>query len=148
MKPTLPLLLILLVTSCYEYRQLPNSVILEKYKGQTEHQILLELGPAARTTSDGDGGKILEYRKQGDPSTVTGLYEDLAHNIYTISQTHVNEWFIQFYIDKRDSVYTYRSNIPGPITKVKIQRSNQGPPPPPNPVDLFKRKKDTTKKGN
>jgi hypothetical protein len=147
MKQTLLIFLIISLESCYEYRQLPNSVILDKYKGLSEHQILLDWGPATRTTSDGNGGKILEYKKESDPTTVTGLYEDVSHHVYTVAQTHSNEWYVQFYINKNDSVYTYRSNISGPVEKIKINNPS-GPPPPHNPLNLFKKKKDTTKKSN
>jgi hypothetical protein len=127
MRKNLLICLILFLCSCYENRQLSNTVILDKYKGQSEHQILLEWGPATRTTPDGNGGKILEYRKESDPYTVTGLYYP-----YAISRTHVNEWYTQFYINKNDSVYTYRSNIPGPVEKVK----RSGPPAPPAPFGI------------
>lgn len=124
-------LLCLLLCGCYEYQQLPNSYYFDPYKGQSEHKIVVDFGPPDRTTSDGNGGKIIEYRRSSDPYTVTA-FQNLYGTPYSFSKTHVTQWYLQFYINKHDSMYMYRSNLPGPVRKVK----RQGPPGPPAPFGL------------
>lgn len=135
MKKTL-IILCTLLSSCYEYHQLPNSYYFDRYKALSEHQVVVEFGPPDKTTSDGSGGKIIEYRKTSDPYTITAIGRNFNNTPYSVSRTHVSEWYLQFYISKHDSVYLYRSNLPGPVEKIKINR----PPTPPDPFGFGQHK--------
>ena len=112
----------LLFTACYTYTQLPNSYYFNSFIGQTEHQILLQFGPPDRTITDGAGGKILDYRRSGDPVTTTGLYTDYFNRPYAVSTTQQAQWYLQFYVNSNNAVYSYRSNLPGPVQRQKVQR--------------------------
>lgn len=131
------LLPLVLFSSCYTYYQLPNSVYLDKYIGKSEHDIVLQFGPATKYTTDGGTGKILEYLKNGDVVTVKGFYEDAVGHQYEVSRSNGQTYYLQFYISKSDSVYKYRSNEPGPITRKKIEKPKSPFLAPPLP---FKKK--------
>jgi hypothetical protein len=111
---------LVLFASCSAYQEIPLSNILDRTIGKSEHDILVAMGPPKRIDPDGSGGKILSYEntfifKENDLNTVP--YSNTLTTSVTLPVTH----YLQFYIDKDDKVYHYRTNYEQTIKVIKDQ---------------------------
>jgi hypothetical protein len=103
----------MLFESCYTTRTIPISWRMDEWLGVSEHAVLMKMGPPNSTTSDGQDGKILDYRH----SSLT-TYLNNYTGILT-AETYSRDTYMQLYINKEGKVYTWRTNMPDEQYQVK-----------------------------
>lgn len=114
----------IILTSCYTIKTISINNIMDKYKDKSEHEILLEFGSPTKTSSDGAGGKILNYtisqlntnyeiNRQNHPYNTISPYGFVGS-----STTYSTSDYIEFYINSSDKVYYYRTNYPDGKEKI------------------------------
>ena len=82
---------------------------MDSWKGSTEHQVIMQFGAPTQTTSDGAGGKVLNYTDHQSTSVLN------PYNPYRTSvNTYDNSWYKEFYINSEGKVYSWRTNYPNP----------------------------------
>lgn len=111
------ILISIIITGCYTVQTIPISKIMDENLGMTEQDIRIKFGPPSSVSTDGAGGKILIYTDQRTLSVLVpvGNADYLA--------TKNLDRYINFYINKGDSVYYWRTNYPDIRTRVKKNKN-------------------------
>ena len=118
-KLTYFIIVITLFSSCYTTTIIPISKTLDTWIGATEQQVLLQLGPPTRVTTDGNSGKIYIYENRNYttltyPSTnISGNYPDPD---FSTTTSYTN--YLDFYFNADGKVYFYRTNYPGKEVRI------------------------------
>jgi len=106
------IILVAFFSSCITVTKIPISTILDDYKGRTEAEVIRTLGKPDKVSSDGKGGKILDFEKSteddpGQPLEVSSsMWSDRK-----ISNTSNTVNYVKLYLDSNGKVYDYKSNF-------------------------------------
>lgn len=99
--------------SCGSQKKIMNSWI-----GLTKHDLVMNWGPPAKISDDGNGGEILVYAKQIYLPSST-FYDGVGGS--STSQS-LNMWsYRMFYVDSNQKIYYWRSqNVRIPPTEINL----------------------------
>jgi hypothetical protein len=106
----------MLFASCktVTYTTKPISEKLDTWIGSTENELVVQLGPATSSTSDGKGGKILSY-EETNYRTVSQMLSYNPRSIYYgthVATTKASTYYVQYYVGADSKIYHWRTNLP------------------------------------
>lgn len=116
MKNRIVMLFVLLMFFSSCYTKVPIAKVMDTYIGMSEDELKLKLGTPTTITSDGTGGKILNYKQA--PNT------NVSNPKTPSKSTSKEALYKDFYINAQGNVSSWKTNYPnqkGELDKKKTK---------------------------